>query len=397
MLHLFGAYLNTTENWAYRLMDSLNSCKIYIGSAIFLRHNFYSSKFTFIPNPLDSVTQHVLEYKRGTAISFYKNSLLKITRFFFGSYTHHLLKTAGKENIQLIHSHFSFVGYEYLPLSRKLNIPHLVSFYGFDYEWLPYNFPEWNKKYKKLFNEADLFICEGNYSAMRLQSIGCNSSKIRVVRLGVNPEKIVYHPRKKNPGELKLLQVAAFNAKKGHRHAVEAFAAALESCPNMTMTFVGKDGMDNIEQLTKELVAELKLEDKIFFEGLIDFEKLHDFMHDYQVFIHPSCHTPKKDCEGGAPVVLLDAQATGMPVISTNHCDIPDEVIQNSTGLLADEFDVEALAKHISHFYNMGQQEFDGFAKNAREHIEKNYDISKNALVLEDIYHEALQKRKNVE
>ena len=32
------------------------------------------------------------------------------------------------------------------------------------------------------------------------------------------------------------------------------------------------------------------------------------------------------DCEGGAPIVLLDAQATGLPIISTKHCDIPDEV-----------------------------------------------------------------------
>ncbi len=53
------------------------------------------------------------------------------------------------------------------------------------------------------------------------------------------------------------------------------------------------------------------------------------------------------DCEGGAPVVLLDAQATGMPVISTTHCDIPDEVVHGETGLLSPEKDVGALAELI--------------------------------------------------
>lgn len=39
--------------------------------------------------------------------------------------------------------------------------------------------------------------------------------------------------------------------------------------------------------------------------------------------------------EGGAPIALLDAQATGLPVLSTRHCDIPFEVEHERTGLLA--------------------------------------------------------------
>ncbi len=71
---------------------------------------------------------------------------------------------------------------------------------------------------------------------------------------------------------------------------------------------------------------------KITFIDSINFEKLHEFMKNYQVFIHPSCYTDQRDCEGGAPIAILDAQATGMPVISTTHCDIPDEVIDKMVG-----------------------------------------------------------------
>ena len=66
-------------------------------------------------------------------------------------------------------------------------------------------------------------------------------------------------------------------------------------------------------------------------------------MEGYHVFIQPSCYTATRDCEGGAPLVLLNAQATGMPVITTTHCDIPDEVIHNETGLLTAERDIEGL------------------------------------------------------
>jgi glycosyltransferase involved in cell wall biosynthesis len=49
-------------------------------------------------------------------------------------------------------------------------------------------------------------------------------------------------------------------------------------------------------------------------------------------------------------VVLLDAQATDMLVIATTHCDIPSEVIQNETGLLTPEKDVEGLTNSIRYF-----------------------------------------------
>ena len=79
----------------------------------------------------------------------------------------------------------------------------------------------------------------------------------------------------------------------------------------------------------------------------ISYASLHNFLDDYNVFIHPSCYTDDMDCEGGAPIVLLDAQATGLPIISTKHCDIPDEVSHKKSGFLADEKNNEQLSKYI--------------------------------------------------
>jgi colanic acid/amylovoran biosynthesis glycosyltransferase len=118
----------------------------------------------------------------------------------------------------------------------------------------------------------------------------------------------------------------------------------------------------------------------------LDFLKLHDFMRDYHVFIHPSFRTSTKDCEGGAPIVLLDAQATGMPVISTLHCDIPQEVVHGSTGLLVPERDVDGLAAAITRFYEMDQLEYDGFASKARSHVVDQFDARECAARMADIY-----------
>ncbi len=392
VLHLFHEYLNTTENWAYRLINCLKNCKVYVGSEVFLKNNFYSGNFNYFIFPLADLAYDIKKNtKVNTPVYFFKKVLFRLNTLLFKNYKQYLFSQSKAEKIQIIHSHFSFVGYEYLNLGKKLKVPHIVSFYGFDYEWLPINYPEWQERYKKLFKEADLFICEGTVGAKTLEGAGCEAKKIRVVNLGVNPEKIFYYHREKQVNKLNLLQVADFTEKKGHVYCIEAFKKALKDCPDMTLTLVGKDLDGTKKGLYKTLLGgNGTFRDKIIIIDRVDFDSLHQFMHNYDVFIHPSCYTEKKDCEGGAPVVLLDAQATGMPVISTKHCDIPDEVIHEKTGLLSDERNVDQLVKSIERFYRMDQQEYDFFSKNARKHIEQHYDIKKNALMLEKVYEEAL-------
>lgn len=43
----------------------------------------------------------------------------------------------------------------------------------------------------------------------------------------------------------------------------------------------------------------------------------------------------------------IEMAATGMPIVSTNHCDIPNVITSERTGLLANEHDVGQLAEHI--------------------------------------------------
>jgi colanic acid/amylovoran biosynthesis glycosyltransferase len=82
-----------------------------------------------------------------------------------------------------------------------------------------------------------------------------------------------------------------------------------------------------------------------------------------------------------------------MPVISTTHCDIPDEVEDGRTGLLAPERDVGRLAGLIERFYWMGDEEYQSFCEAAREHVEREYDIRTNAGRLREVYRDAVEHR----
>jgi colanic acid/amylovoran biosynthesis glycosyltransferase len=173
---------------------------------------------------------------------------------------------------------------------------------------------------------------------------------------------------------------------------MKAFVKALETCPNMSLTFVGKD-VEGIKREIQELANQRRVQDKVAFFDWIDFDSLHSFMKDFHVFIQPSCYTKTRDCEGGAPIVLLDAQATGMPVIATTHCDIPDEVIHRETGLLTPEKDVESLVRSIKYFYELDDDAYWVFCENARKHISRNFDCKQNAAQLKKTYDLCIEKK----
>lgn len=378
--HLFDTYLNVTENWSYRLISQLKEVEVYIVTATILNRNTFPLPLARFSTPL--YTQPIMPDSP---------VIYRLLKLFSRVYWLNFVLPHDLKQVDLLHAHFSVVGWEYRKLQRKLDIPLVVSFYGFDYEWLPRNHPEWQKRYKILFDEAALFLAEGSAGREKLVSMGCPEYKVRVARLGVNLNEIPFVLRSKGTNSLKLVQVASFTEKKGHTTTLRAFARAAELYPNMYLTLVGKDPFGLRAELD-EIIAEYGITNRVEFVDGIDFAKLHEFLIDFHVFIHPSRHSGSGDSEGGAPIVLLDAQATGMPVLTTNHCDIPDEVIHNVTGILVQENDDEGLAEAIGRFYKMGEAEYHNFCTNARRHIEENYDVIKSAEKLREIYTEVIAK-----
>jgi len=312
-------------------MSNLEDCEIHIGARNYLQNNFYNHQFHFADNLFGAFGQMDLNLDKNNLSNLFKKIVLRSMSIFFDNLESSLVEYGKREKIQLVHAHFADNAWYFKNIARQLNVPFFISFYGWDYEKLPHTKPEFQNHFKELFTMADRFICEGNHGASILAKHGCPKEKITVTPLGIQPDKIKFLSRNKKTEELNLIQIASFTEKKGHKKLGE-----------------------------------------------------------YDVFIHPSCYAEDRDCEGGAPVVLLDAQATGMPVIATTHCDIPDEVIHQKTGLLSEEKNIGELAKNIKTFYHMGGEQFNTYAKNARTHVEKNYDIRTNALGLNDVYKKML-------
>jgi colanic acid/amylovoran/stewartan biosynthesis glycosyltransferase WcaL/AmsK/CpsK len=386
VLHLFNSYLPQSENWAYSLIKNTPNVEIHIGANNYLKNNFYDPDFHFVDNYFDEFGKMNRQLGKRKLSDILKKLVIKSLPFIFGKYEQVLINYVKKQQIDLIHCHFADVGWQFLEVAQKTSLPLVISFYGWDYEKLPFSKPEYVQCFETLFQKAAAFICEGNHGAGILQKMGCPIEKIHVVHLGVETSKIPIFKRVKNKNELKLIQIASFTEKKGHIYTLKAFAKALKNCPKLELTLVGDARNPVLKTQVEDFIKTHNLGQKIKLLDFIGYSQLYNFLKGFQVFIHPSCYAKDKDCEGGAPIILLDVQATGMPVTATTHCDIPNEVIHKKSGLLSPEKDVNALAENIKIFYEMDNENYQRFAQNARSHVKKHYDISNNAIKLREVY-----------
>lgn len=387
-LNYFGAYLGVTENWAYKMLKAIPDVRVVIASKCYLKNDFYPEDFDFLRIP----GQKIFNLRPENRVLAAGATLLRESMGFLYAYL--LSNELRGKKVDLLHSHYAYYAWDVRLLPKKHEIPHIVSLYGFDYESILHRYPVWKARQRRLFELADAFLCEGHNGKRILARMGCPDEKIFVNELGVEVDKIPFYLRPKKTNELKLIQIARITEKKGHIYTIRAFIRALKKCAGLTLTVIGSD----VEGIKKSLLRELdeaKATEKVQFVDSIPLSQIHAIMKNYHIFIHPSCYAKDRDCEGGAPFVFLDAQATGMPVISTTHCDIPDEVKHGQTGILCPEKDVEGLKDAIEKFYHMGPMEYANYAKAARAHIERRYDVRENAKQLRQVYEEVLSRHRN--
>jgi colanic acid/amylovoran biosynthesis glycosyltransferase len=87
--------------------------------------------------------------------------------------------------------------------------------------------------------------------------------------------------------------------------------------------------------------------DRCVFHGYLPFEKYLGLLGQTDILLAPSVTAKNGDTEGGAPVVVIEAQAAGIPVVGTRHCDIPNIVVDRQTALLCEERDSATLASNL--------------------------------------------------
>jgi colanic acid/amylovoran biosynthesis glycosyltransferase len=294
---------------------------------------------------------------------------------------------------EIVHSHFGNMGWYDSLVVRLMKARHVVTFYGFDVNMLPTQKPIWRKRYQSLFNSADLFLCEGEHMAGCLAKLGCPPDKAKVHHLGVEVDKILFKPRKWRPGEtLRVLIAASFREKKGIPYALAALGRLQEEI-SLEITIIGDATAEERDQEEKErifgVIEMYEMQSKIKMLGFQPYSVLLEQAYGNHIFISPSVTASDGDTEGGAPVTIIEMAASGLPVVSTMHCDIPGVIEDGVTGLLAPERDVDGLVTHIRWLLE-SHDSWETMLKEGRKKIEREFDVRVQAQRLGEIYRKIL-------
>jgi len=225
--------------------------------------------------------------------------------------------------------------------------------------------------YREWAQEIDLLTPVSYLWKSQLAAMGCPPEKILVHRMAVDLDRFEFRVRR--PGNrLRLLTVARLVEKKGIEYAIRALALIKQQHPKLTISLnVVGDG--ELRCHLESVRDSLGLQQQVNFLGWLDQDEVRQEMLNADLFVLPSV-TAADGGKEGVPVSLMEAMASGMPVLSTLHSGIPELVQDGVSGFLLPEHDVDNLANRIYQFIETPElAEQMGHA--GRAFVEENFNI----------------------
>jgi colanic acid/amylovoran biosynthesis glycosyltransferase len=293
-------------------------------------------------------------------------------------------KAIKQYDVRVLHAHFGYTGSEVLPVKRKTVLPLVTTFYGEDVSALA-NSEKWQLVYAQLFAEGDLFLVEGPNMKKRLLEIGCPSEKASIQRIALPIDRYPFRQRlpKRKGKTVRIFFCGSFREKKGLIYALDAVRRAHDRFSNIEFRIIG-DG--ELRPQVEQTLDQYHMRSYTVPLGFQSHQCMIEEMDAADIFIHPSVTAANGDSEGGAPTTILEAQACGLPVLSTMHADIPNVVVPGESALLAPERDAETLSDHLCTL--LGEPECWGkMGMSGRAFIEKYHNIDIEVGSLENHYY----------
>ena len=222
---------------------------------------------------------------------------------------------------------------------------------------------------------ADGVVCISDFCRSQLMLL-CPPGewdKLVVVHCGADLERYRYRPAPPSgERDLAVICVGRLVPRKGQAILLEA-VSRLEGTPTVTLVGSGP-GEGGLE----ELAAELKLSGRVTFAGARSQDDLPALLADHDVFCLASFSE-------GVPVVLMEAMATGLPVVSTPIAGVPELITDGHSGLLVPPGRADRLAEALAAL-QADPQVRERLGRAGREVVEQDFDAEKCAAELAGVF-----------
>ncbi|MFQ5787591.1 MAG: glycosyltransferase, partial [Thermodesulfobacteriota bacterium] len=248
-------------------------------------------------------------------------------------------------DFDIIHCHYGtngVVGAYLKEMGIKGKI--VTSFHGYDMS--SFVVSSGYEVYRHLFLFGDLFLPISDYWEKKLIELGCDEKRIVVHRMGIDVNKFKYCEKKIKSGEpINILSVGRLVEKKGYEYAFKSIARIAKTRKYIEYLVAGEG---SLKETLACLISELGIEKNSKLLGELSRDEIIKLYEEAHIFILASVTANDNDQEG-IPVVLMEAQAVGLPIVSTHHTGIPEVVSDGKSGFLVPERDEDALVEKLQY------------------------------------------------
>ena len=288
----------------------------------------------------------------------------------------HIKRYLQEYQIDVVLAEYGTAGSFIAPICKSLNLPLLVHFHGFDASRLDI-LNIFKIGYQFMFSYATKIIVVSNAMKQVLVGQGCPEEKLLINIYGPHPDYLNIKP---NLDSNFIISVGRHTYKKAPYLTILSFQKVLEIHPHLKLKMIG-DG--ELFDVSKNLVKSLGLENNIILLGGLERKDIIKHLQSAFLFVQHSIIATNGDSEG-TPVGIIEAMAAGLPVVSTRHAGIPDVVIQNETGFLVDEWDIDAMAEDILKIAN-NRELAETFGKKGNVEISAHYNLENHLEIINQL------------
>jgi glycosyltransferase involved in cell wall biosynthesis len=279
------------------------------------------------------------------------------------------LRSFFKSNdINIVLGEYGPVGCAALGICRELRLPLVIHFHGYD-AYSRRVLEKYHEAYQQMFRYCSAVVAVSSHMLEQLARIGAPREKMVHNPYGVDTAE--FRPTHLRACPLQVVAVGRMVEKKAPYLTILAFRKVLQKLPEARLVMVG-DGI--LRDICRKMIKSLGMDHAVELKGALGHRDVAELMRQSRIFVQHSV-TPEHGDSEGTPVGIIEAGASGLPVVSTRHGGIVDIVLHGKTGFLVDEGDIDGMADYMCRLL-LEPELAEDMGRQAREHVSRNYELS---------------------